>query len=172
MGTAADFLKCLGEGGMLVIANPLVAPVAEPCSHRIADARNPVVKSGYVCVDCLALFAAADHLPVAAQPAAPCPHTTGCRAGDTPEGSYHWCPNCGALEGPRGWCLPAASGVDALWVELTDEDRKAVFDSLDGGLEGFLKTWGWLHFAKGIEAKCREKNEVLSTALTGAAKEE
>jgi hypothetical protein len=63
------------------------------------------------------------------------------------------------------------SGVDALWVELTDEDRKAVFDSLDGGLDGFLKTWGWLHFAKGIEAKCREKNEVLSTALTGAAKE-
>jgi hypothetical protein len=69
-GTAADFLKCLGEGGMLVIANPLVAPLAEPCSHRIADARNPAVQSGYVCVDCLALFTAADHLPVAAQPAA------------------------------------------------------------------------------------------------------
>ena len=31
------------------------------CRHRIADARNPVVKSGYLCVDCGALFAAADH---------------------------------------------------------------------------------------------------------------
>ncbi|WP_320533626.1 hypothetical protein [Robbsia andropogonis] len=31
------------------------------CQHRIADARNPVVKSGYICVDCGALFSAADH---------------------------------------------------------------------------------------------------------------
>lgn len=36
-------------------------PVA--CRHRIADARNQVVKSGYLCVDCGALFAAADHNP-------------------------------------------------------------------------------------------------------------
>ena len=34
------------------------------CRHRIADARNPVVKSGYVCIDCGALFSAADHAPV------------------------------------------------------------------------------------------------------------
>lgn len=32
-----------------------------PCQHRIADARNAVVQSGYACVDCAALFAAADH---------------------------------------------------------------------------------------------------------------
>jgi hypothetical protein len=25
-------------------------------------------------------------------------------------------------------------------------------------LEGFMKTWGWLHYAKAIEAICREKN--------------
>lgn len=36
---------------------------AEPtsCQHRLTDARNLVVKSGYVCVDCGALFGAADH---------------------------------------------------------------------------------------------------------------
>lgn len=31
------------------------------CPHQIADARNPVVKSGYLCVDCGAVFSAADH---------------------------------------------------------------------------------------------------------------
>jgi hypothetical protein len=37
--------------------------LAQPqgCHHRIADARNPIVKSGYMCVDCGALFSAADH---------------------------------------------------------------------------------------------------------------
>ena len=34
---------------------------ADVCQHRIADARNPVVQSGYICVDCGALFSAADH---------------------------------------------------------------------------------------------------------------
>lgn len=36
-------------------------PPAAACNHRIEDARNPVVSSGYVCVDCGALFSAADH---------------------------------------------------------------------------------------------------------------
>jgi hypothetical protein len=31
------------------------------CAHRVVDARNQVVQSGYMCVDCGALFAAADH---------------------------------------------------------------------------------------------------------------
>jgi hypothetical protein len=31
------------------------------CSHKIADARNSVVKSGYMCVNCGLLFPAADH---------------------------------------------------------------------------------------------------------------
>lgn len=44
------------------------------------------------------------------------------------------------------------------WVGLTDEDRRAVFESLPNALEGFLKLWGWLHFAKAVEAKLREKN--------------
>lgn len=46
------------------------------------------------------------------------------------------------------------------WTELTDEDRQRAFESLPDMLDGFLKTWGWLHFAKAIEAQCRAKNEV------------
>jgi hypothetical protein len=44
------------------------------------------------------------------------------------------------------------------WQELTDEDRQAVFDSLPNALDGFLKLWGWLHFAKAIEAQVKKKN--------------
>ena len=53
------------------IANPPVVP-QEPlgCHHRIADARNPVVKSGYICVDCGALFSAADHKAPQGEPVA------------------------------------------------------------------------------------------------------
>lgn len=44
------------------------------------------------------------------------------------------------------------------WTALTDEDRQAAFESLPDMLEGFLKTWGWLHFAKEIERRCMEKS--------------
>ena len=44
-------------------------PKADKCKHRIADARNPVVQSGYVCVDCHALFQAADHQSPRPEPA-------------------------------------------------------------------------------------------------------
>ena len=44
------------------------------------------------------------------------------------------------------------------WVGLTDEDRQAAFESMPDMLDGFLKTWGWLHFSKAIEAKLKEKN--------------
>lgn len=47
------------------------APVVPACAHCIVDARNPVVKSGYMCIDCGALFSAADHDGLA--PAAPQP---------------------------------------------------------------------------------------------------
>jgi hypothetical protein len=44
------------------------------------------------------------------------------------------------------------------WVGLTDADRQAAFESLPDMLDGFLKTWGWLHFSKALEAKLKEKN--------------
>jgi len=45
------------------------------------------------------------------------------------------------------------------WVDLTDEDRRDAFESLPNALEGFLKKWGWLQFAKEIERRCKEKNK-------------
>lgn len=50
------------------------------------------------------------------------------------------------------------------WVELTDEDRERAFKSMPDMLDGFLKTWGWLHFAKAIEKICKEKNIPLSAS--------
>ena len=52
------------------VASPLrtTQPKAEPCQHSIADARNPVVKNGYICVKCGALFSAADHAQPKAEP--------------------------------------------------------------------------------------------------------
>lgn len=44
------------------------------------------------------------------------------------------------------------------WVSLTDADRERAFNSLPDMLDGFLKKWGWLHFAQAIEDICREKN--------------
>ena len=40
----------------------LAATPAGVCNHRIVDARNQVVKSGYLCVDCGAVFSAYDHV--------------------------------------------------------------------------------------------------------------
>ena len=39
----------------------LAAPEQATCLHRIADMRNEIVESGYMCLDCGAVFAAADH---------------------------------------------------------------------------------------------------------------
>lgn len=47
------------------------------------------------------------------------------------------------------------------WNALTDEDRQRAFASLPDMLDGFLKKWGWLHFAKAIEDICRQKNTTM-----------
>lgn len=52
------------DAGASGLRNPLFTRPQQPaqvCQHRIVDARNPVVKSGYMCIDCGALFSAADH---------------------------------------------------------------------------------------------------------------
>jgi hypothetical protein len=56
------------------------------------------------------------------------------------------------------WLHTTPPAAQKPWVGLTDEDRKAAFESLPDMLDGFLKTWGWLHFSKAIEAKLKEKN--------------
>lgn len=62
-----------------------------------------------------------------------------------------------------GWQLDIVSGdqpyaASSPWIALTDEDRERAMQSMPDMLDGFLKTWGWLHFANAIEAICREKN--------------
>lgn len=52
------------------------------------------------------------------------------------------------------------------WIALTDDDRKRAFESLPNMLDGFLKKWGWLHFAKAIEEICKEKNAAALSAAT------
>lgn len=41
------------------LAAPL--PLGKYCQHRLVDARNAVIQSGYMCIDCGAVFRAADH---------------------------------------------------------------------------------------------------------------
>ncbi len=62
--------------------------LAQPqgCPHRIADARNPIVKSGYICVDCGALFSAADH---EAPPIVPQGEPVACECG-----GWEFCSAC------------------------------------------------------------------------------
>lgn len=45
------------------------------------------------------------------------------------------------------------------WIALTDDDRIDVMKSLPDAIDGFLKGWGWLHFAKAIEARCAALNK-------------
>jgi hypothetical protein len=64
---------------------------------------------------------------------------------------------------PKLYTRPAADAParikrSAPWNALTDEDRKRALESMPDWLDGFLKTWGWLNFAKAIESICREKN--------------
>jgi len=75
------------------------------------------------------------------------------------------CPNCGKVAGLHSSILQGCvcqysmqAPPQRTWVGLTDEDRQAAFESMPNMLDGFLKTWGWLHFSKAIEAKLRERN--------------
>lgn len=50
--------KCDMCDGFGTVAAPLASEASKPaCAHRIVDARNEIVKSGYLCVDCGAVFA-------------------------------------------------------------------------------------------------------------------
>ena len=63
------------------------------------------------------------------------------------------CPLCGEMA-----VAETHPNLKREWVGLTDEDRQAAFESMPDMLDGFLKTWGWLHFSKAIEAKLKQKN--------------
>ncbi|MTD33989.1 hypothetical protein [Paludibacterium denitrificans] len=73
-GNSTDF-HLQGAAYDLAVEAIAAAEAAQPvCQHRIADARNQVVQSGYLCMDCGALFSAADHgesqQPASTQPVA------------------------------------------------------------------------------------------------------
>jgi hypothetical protein len=55
------------------------------------------------------------------------------------------------------------------WNKLTDEDRERALKSMPDMLEGFLNTWGWLHFAKAIEDICKEKNAAPAASVQPVA---
>ena len=71
------------------------------------------------------------------------------------------------LDGMAAASVVQADDFDEDWIPLTDADRQRAFESMPNMLEGFLKTWGWLHFANAIEEICREKN--ADRASSGAA---
>jgi hypothetical protein len=54
------------------------------------------------------------------------------------------------------------------WNALTDDDRDRAFATMPDMLDGFMKLWGWLHFAKAIEDICREKNPPKGTSGSDA----
>jgi DnaJ-class molecular chaperone len=62
------------------------------CAHRLADARNAAIQSGYVCVDCHAVFAAADHGVTA-------------------------CPKCGG----SGWKPNRDANGETIWTPLMND---------------------------------------------------
>ncbi|TDS70449.1 Lar family restriction alleviation protein [Comamonas sp. JUb58] len=95
--------------------------VQAQCMHRIADARNPVVKSGYLCVDCGALFSAADHdapqAEVQAEPVAWLRKTDITELTDSEPETNGWTPL---------YTAPQAQPADALDAELLKLARAMV----------------------------------------------
>lgn len=48
---------------------------------------------------------------------------------------------------------------------ITNERIDAIAESMPGGMEGFLKGWGWQQFARAIEAEVRKEDEALIRQL-------
>ncbi len=60
----------------------------------------------------------------------------------------------------RAFCIGFEQGlaVEREWQGLMNEERKGIFESMPGGLDGFCRTWGWLQFSKALETALKEKN--------------
>lgn len=58
---AGQFANLMWKAWQARAALSASTEAAATCAHRVVDARNQIVKSGYICIDCGALFAAADH---------------------------------------------------------------------------------------------------------------
>ena len=44
------------------------------------------------------------------------------------------------------------------WNSPTIAEVESIVTNMPGGLDGFLKGWGWLQFAREVEKLCQEKN--------------
>lgn len=105
---------------------------------------------------------------------------------EKPADATHYCKNQGAFykrnhngewfvfssvaDEPKSWLPSPGTNESCLtsivnqkqepvtWNALTDDDRKRALESMPDWLDGFMKKWGWLHFAKAIEDICKEKN--------------
>ena len=119
------------------------------CRHRIADARNPVVKDGYLCVDCGALFSAADH----AMPKQ--------EAKDEPVAWLHRFIEGGISIGlkpldlerhPERWEPLYTTPPQRTWVGLTDEEKQEIYKQADE------ENWHDQPLLETVEAKLKEKN--------------
>ena len=44
------------------------------------------------------------------------------------------------------------------WNSPTLAEVESIITNMPGGLDGFLKGWGWLQFAREVEKLCQEKN--------------
>ena len=61
LGGSLDYWKLSQDQrlkAITAIKEALAQPEQKPCRHRIADIRNEAIKSGYMCMDCGALFGA------------------------------------------------------------------------------------------------------------------
>ena len=47
---------------------------------------------------------------------------------------------------------------DQKWNSPTLAEVEDIVTNMPGGLDGFLKGWGWLQFAREVEKLCKEKN--------------
>lgn len=52
---------------------------------------------------------------------------------------------------PIEWRNPPMPALQKHKTKLSDEDIDAIADSMPGGLDGFMKSWGWRQFARAIE---------------------
>ena len=44
------------------------------------------------------------------------------------------------------------------WNSPTLAEVESIVTNMPGGLDGFLKGWGWLQFAREVEKLCQDKN--------------
>lgn len=65
----------------------------------------------------------------------------------------------GAIPSAVAQSSAAPAPEPVAWRPLTDEDRRSALEAMPDWLDGFLKKWGWLNFAKEIERRCMEKNK-------------